>query len=83
MLRLAFARSASLARTTGVARLALGHPRFALKHVRYESSTASPEQKDMGKATNEPKLGREARIIAYEELKPKTSQPSPVRRHFL
>ena len=52
-------------------------PRFAFRPVRYESSS-SASRKEAFEAANALKRDWDAKVITYEELKPKTSQPSPV-----
>ncbi|KAI0724343.1 Rhodanese-like protein [Cerioporus squamosus] len=77
MLRLSFARSVAIARTASHARVSVLTPRVALQQVRYESSKTPEERKKMLEARDELQRDWDAKVITYEELKPKTLQPSP------
>ncbi|OBZ79627.1 Frataxin, mitochondrial [Grifola frondosa] len=76
MLRVAFIRTAAAARSAGFSRASACVPRFALQHVRYESDQADLRRQLLDKRDD---LQRDwdAKVIAYDELKPKTQQPSP------
>ncbi|KAI0735396.1 Rhodanese-like protein [Earliella scabrosa] len=77
MLRLALSRSVHVARATALPRPALISSRTALQHVRFESSKVSDERKKVLEAQNDLQRDWDAKVITYEELKPKTVQPSP------
>lgn len=81
MLRLALSRSVHVARATALPRPALISSRTALQHVRFESSKVSDERKKVLEAQNDLQRDWDAKVITYEELKPKTVQPSPVSFH--
>ena len=75
MLRLAFTRS--IVRAAGPARTYMISSRLAVQPVRYQSSS-SGDRKATFEALNDLRRDWDAKVITYEELKPKTSQPSPV-----
>ncbi|KAL7285685.1 hypothetical protein ACG7TL_000790 [Trametes sanguinea] len=77
MLRLALARSATAARAA-VIHVKPGYvsSRLALQ-VRYESSLSPEERKQRQQARADQQRDWDAKEITYEELKPKTLQPSP------
>ena len=78
MLRLTLARSAALARIASHARVSIVAPRVALQQIRYESSKTPEERKKMLDQRADLQRDWDAKVITYEELKPKTLQPSPV-----
>ncbi|KAI0670112.1 Rhodanese-like protein [Trametes maxima] len=75
MFRLAFARSAIVARSAACTRASVISPRIALQ-VRHESSDASDGRKKALEARDHLQRDWDAKVITYEELKPKTLQPS-------
>ncbi|KAI0762776.1 Rhodanese-like protein [Fomes fomentarius] len=77
MLRSVLARSATLSRSAACARIPIVSSRVALQLVRYESSKVPDEKKKQLEAQNDLLRDWDAKIITYEELKPKTLQPSP------
>ena len=79
MLRVAFSRSVVAARLATSARSPAPLSRIALQHIRWESSTAPDQRKQQLEAADELRRDWDAKVITYEELKPKTTQPSPVR----
>ena len=76
MLRLAFTRSATVARTATCARATVS-PRL-VQQLRHESTKPSEERKEALESRNNIQRDWAAPVITYEELKPKTLQPSPV-----
>lgn len=78
MFRLALARSAGAARTVSHVRAPAVSPRIALG-LRHESTKVSDERKKVLQARDALQGDWDAKEITYEELKPKTQQPSPVR----
>ncbi|TFK88578.1 Rhodanese-like protein [Polyporus arcularius HHB13444] len=77
MLRLTFARTAAVARAASHARTSGITPRVALQQVRYESSKTPEERKKLLEVRDDLQRDWDAKVITYEELKPKTLQPSP------
>ncbi|KAI0662618.1 Rhodanese-like protein [Cubamyces menziesii] len=75
MLRLAFTRSATVARTATCARATVS-PRL-VQQLRHESTKPSEERKEALESRNNIQRDWAAPVITYEELKPKTLQPSP------
>lgn len=78
MLRSVLVRSATLPRSAACARIRIVSSRVALQLVRYESSKVPDEKKKQLEAQNVLLRDWDAKIITYDELKPKTLQPSPV-----
>ncbi|KAI0361852.1 Rhodanese-like protein [Trametes cingulata] len=76
MLRLALTRSATTARSAVCARTAAVSPRFALQ-LRHESTKTTDERRKVLEARDDLQRDWDAKVITYEELKPKTLQPSP------
>ncbi|KAL1952175.1 hypothetical protein VTO73DRAFT_1324 [Trametes versicolor] len=76
MFRLALARSAGTARTVSHVRAPVVSPRIALG-LRHESTKVSDERKKVLQARDALQGDWDAKEITYEELKPKTQQPSP------
>ncbi|KAI0757219.1 Rhodanese-like protein [Daedaleopsis nitida] len=77
MLRLTLARSATLAQAAVHTRASIVSTRVALQQVRYESSKVPDDKKKVLEAKNNLQRDWDAKVITYEELKPKTLQPSP------
>ncbi len=77
MFRLALSRSAGIARAVSHVRAPVVSPRIALG-LRHES-TISDERKKVLEARDKLQGDWDAKEITYEELKPKTQQPSAVR----
>lgn len=77
MFRLALARSAGVARTVSHVGAPVVSPRIALG-LRHESTKISDERKKVLEARHAVQGDWDAKEITYEELKPKTQQPSPV-----
>ncbi|KAI0639193.1 Rhodanese-like protein [Trametes polyzona] len=76
MHRLAFARSAAVARSLTHVRAPVVSPRIVLQ-ARYESTKTPDERKKALEARDKLQADWDAKVITYEELKPKTLQPSP------
>ncbi|KAI0374382.1 Rhodanese-like protein [Pilatotrama ljubarskyi] len=76
MLRLALSRSANAARCAAYARTSVLSPRVTL-HARHESTKTTDERKKVLEARDDLQRDWDAKVITYEELKPKTLQPSP------
>ncbi|CDO72433.1 hypothetical protein BN946_scf184977.g133 [Trametes cinnabarina] len=77
MFRLAFSRSATAARAAATyIRPTSLSPRVSLQ-LRHESTQASDERKKALEARDDLQRDWDAKEITYEELKPKTLQPSP------
>ncbi|KAI0768496.1 Rhodanese-like protein [Trametes elegans] len=76
MLRLAFARTNTVALNVAHVRTTLVSPRVIL-HFRHESTKAPEERVKLHEARNDLQRDWDAKVITYEELKPKTLQPSP------
>ncbi len=83
MLRLTFARTAAVARAASHARTSAITPRVVLQQVRYESSKTPEERKKLLEVRDDLQRDWDAKVITYEELKPKTLQPSPVSLQVL
>ena len=81
MFRVAVARTTAmgLARSTPALSARVVLPRLS-PIVRYKSSKISPIEKQQLEAQDDLRRDWDARILSYEELKPKTQQPSPVSR---
>ncbi|EJF66513.1 Rhodanese-like protein [Dichomitus squalens] len=75
MLRAALTRSA--VRVASHVRPPTPSTRIALQHIRCESSNASDERRKRLEAADNLRRDWDAKVITYEELKPKTTQPSP------
>ncbi|KAI0651641.1 Rhodanese-like protein [Trametes meyenii] len=75
MLRLAFAKRAIVTRSATSSRASIISPRFALQ-VRRESGQAGGGGKEALRARDHLQRDWDAKVITYEELKPKTLQPS-------
>lgn len=78
MHRLAFVRTAVAARIVANARAPTISPRIAFQ-LRHGSTKPSDERKQVLEARDDLQRDWDAKVITYEELKPKTEQPSPVR----
>ncbi|THH27021.1 hypothetical protein EUX98_g7167 [Antrodiella citrinella] len=81
MQRIALSRVSTLARTTGLHSTVLRSAKpVAWRGVRLESSTAIDEQKAARRAALETRDDKQrdwdAKILSYEDLKPRTQQPS-------
>ncbi|KAH9853191.1 Rhodanese-like protein [Lenzites betulinus] len=76
MHRLAFARTAVAARIVANARAPTISPRIAFQ-LRHGSTKPSDERKQVLEARDDLQRDWDAKVITYEELKPKTEQPSP------
>lgn len=79
MLRLGFARIAPSSSALLRTRMPVQSTQLVLHQVRYNSSVRTPEEGKKAldeKATSQPDWN--ATVLSYEELKPKTLQPTPV-----
>ncbi|KAI0824133.1 Rhodanese-like protein [Trametes gibbosa] len=76
MHRLAFARTTAAARIVANARAPTISPRIAFQ-LRHGSTKPSDERKQALEARDDLQRDWDAKVITYEELKPKTQQPSP------
>lgn len=83
MLRLAFARSVAVARAVPHVRPPVASVRLAVQQIRHESSKVSDERRQALKARDDLQRDWDASVITFEQLKPKTLQPSPVSSYFL
>lgn len=78
MLRLAFSRSVAVPRVASRARALPFSARIVQQQIRCQSIESPGEGKNSSNGVETLRRDWDAPIITYEELKPKTTQPSPV-----
>ncbi|KAM5538232.1 hypothetical protein V8D89_008119 [Ganoderma adspersum] len=77
MLRLAFSRSVAVARVASHVRAPTFSARIVQQQIRCQSTESPGDGKKASNGVEALRRDWDAPIITYEELKPKTTQPSP------